>query len=111
MTDVGCGNSLAIADDDMWVRRVRGEDVREVTLTTGHVSGGAGVHEPLSRGWWCQRHGVESLHEGALVEGRGGAVNVGAGGGAINDGPGATGGHGRGGVGAPGGHGMGEATP
>jgi hypothetical protein len=32
---------LAIADDDMWVRRVRGEDVREVTLIAGHVSGGA----------------------------------------------------------------------
>ena len=41
MTDVGCGYSLTIADDDMWVRRVRGEDVREVTLIAGHVSGGA----------------------------------------------------------------------
>ena len=41
VASAGDGKGMTIADDDMWVGRVRGEDVRKVTLTAGHVSGGA----------------------------------------------------------------------
>ena len=41
MADVCDRKGLTIAYDDMWERRVRGDDVRKVTLISGHVSGGA----------------------------------------------------------------------
>ena len=47
----GDGKGMTIADDDMWVGRVRGEDVRKITLIAGHVSGGARVHEPCIWRW------------------------------------------------------------
>ena len=61
---------MPIADDDLWVGRVREVDMGKVTLIAGHVSGGAEVHDPLIRRCWCWGHDVESVHEVSLVERR-----------------------------------------
>ena len=89
MADLCDRKGLTIAYDDMLERRVRGDDVRKVTLIAGHVSGGAesmihslddgGVRDmvlnPCMRGPWS-KDGDGAAYVGAAVGAHGGAPSI-----------------------------------